>query len=400
MGILFRLILSVITIVIFGWINFFLNAAGTLVSGKAAVHQLDNSDLSYLISTPLTQFAGHLGLSSIVLLIVLAMIWFVPIRRLLKAAPGPGIAGAVLLGFMLGAPHPAQAYYDKYDYTEAIYVLPNQSAFVIPDVGANKDSQGQFMSKEYLDANKVASKRVLVPHAKLSNSGSWSDYYVPTARIILVTRTPFNREWVTDISRGSSKKNEGFPCQSAEGLNITAGISIGVSVAEEGAAKYLYHFGTVEPKGDPTNPAVIFTSIYYARSVEAVMDTVGRGEVQALVCAELNAHTLDEDNKLAGKIMENVRAKAATYLTDRGITLDYIGWADTFSFDSSVQKALNDKYLSNTVQPVLSTLQALADVRVKEGLGVGLAEHGLPANLVVLPADMSNLINLFAPKSK
>lgn len=384
---IFRLCLSIVAISAFTWINFFLNAAGTLIGGEAAVHQFDNSATSYLVATPLTQFAGHLGLSSIFLLIVLALIWLAPLKRLWSA-----IATGAIVALLFASPHPAQAYYDKYDYTEAVYVLPNQSAFFVPDVGANKDTQAQFGSQEYYDQNKVASKRVLIPHAKLVNSGAWSDYYVPSARVILVTRLPYNNEWVTDPNRGTANKNEGYPCNTKDGLNLTTGINIGVSVSEAGAAKYLYHFGTEMPAGDPRDPAVIFTSVYYARPVKAVMDTIGHGAVGQFLCDEISARTLMENNGQAGAIIKSVREKATAYFDARGITVDFLGWGDTFDFDKAVQKAINDLFAANLLAPALPTLQGLAEVQVKEGLGQGLATHGLPANLLVLTSGLSEFV--------
>ena len=63
--------------------------------------------------------------------------------------------------------HPAAAYYDKTDYTEAYTILPNESGFWIPDAGANKDSQAQFDIRGLPpDANRVALKRFIVPHAE------------------------------------------------------------------------------------------------------------------------------------------------------------------------------------------------------------------------------------------
>lgn len=389
---LVRLILSIVAVSVFGWSNYFLSNAGTLIASNASVHQLDNSDLSYLVATPLTQFAGHLALPGLLLIAILLLIWYAPLRRLFVGA------GVIVL-LAMGLPHPVQAYYDKYDYTEAIYVLPNQSAFVIPDVGANKDSQAQFGSKAYYEQNKVPSKRVVIPHAKLVNSGAWSDYYVPASRVILVNRTPYNKEWVDDEKRGTSKNKEGIPCQSSEGLNITVGISIGVSVAEEGAAKYLYYFGTLPPAGDPRDPQVIFTSVYYARSVSDVMDGIGHGQVAALVCDQLNKLTLQQANQKAGEIIANVRAAATAYFVERGITIDFLGWADTFNFDTAVQKAINDAFVASTVGPAVSTLQAIADMQVKEGLAQGLAKHGLPANLIAIPQNMvEGLSNLFTGK--
>jgi len=384
-----RGVATVAAILVYGWVNFLMYPVNTVLSGDAAVKQLDNSDAAYVTSVWGMRFFGNIGIPFFILLIVLAAIWWVPARRWL--------ATAVLFGLFAAAPQ-AWAYYDKNDYTEAIYILPNQSAFVIPDAGANKDSQAQFMSLDYLKANKVAAKRVVIPHVKLSGSGAWSDYYVPSARVIIVDRTPYNREWVTAANRGTSNRNEGMPCQSSEGLNVTAGISIGVSVREEDAARYLYYFGTIPPKGNPTDPAVVFTSVYDARSVADVMDKVGRGEVLSLVCQEISARTLNADNREAGAIMKNVTAAMTAFLAERGITLDYIGWADTFTFDQSVQKALNDKFTADTVGPVLTTLQALADVRIKEGLGEGLSTKGLPANLVALPSDLLDFTTLFGAK--
>ena len=388
-----RGIATVAAVLIYGWLNFLMYPASTILSGDAAVRQLDNSDVAYVTSIWGMRFFGNIGIPLVALLVVLVAIWWVPARRWLTAIR----ATAVLFALLLAVPH-AWAYYDKTDYTEAIYILPNQSAFVIPDAGANKDSQAQFMSLDYLKANKIAAKRVVIPHVKLSGSGAWSDFYVPSARVIIVDRTPYNREWVTAANRGTSNRNEGMPCQSSEGLNVTAGVSIGVSVREEDAARYLYYFGTIPPKGNPSDPAIIFTSVYNARSVADVMDSVGRGEVLSLTCREISARTLNDDNKDAGAIMKNVAAGITAFLVERGITLDYIGWADTFTFDQAVQKAINDKYTAETIAPVLATLQALADVRIKEGLGEGLATRGLPANLIAIPSDLLDLSTLFGAK--
>jgi hypothetical protein len=154
-----RAIATVVAVLVYGWVNFLLNPASTILSGDAAVKQLENSDSAYVTSIWGMRFFGNIGIPFVVLLVVLAAIWWLPARRWL--------ATGVLFVLVAAAPQ-ASAYYDKTDYTEAIYILPNQSAFVIPDAGANKDSQAQFMSLDYLKANKVAAKRVVIPHVKLS----------------------------------------------------------------------------------------------------------------------------------------------------------------------------------------------------------------------------------------
>ena len=165
----------------------------------------------------------------------------------------------------------------------------------------------------------------MIPHQKLSGSAArpglstgW-DLYVPTGRLIIVDRSPFSREWVAAHDRGTSARNESIPCQSKEGVNITVGVSIGASVTEENAAKYLYHFGVLPPTDaagrllDRTSPQTIFTSVYYSRRLSDVMDDVGRKRVQTLICNEIAARTFDEANEQAVKIMDNVKKAATDY---------------------------------------------------------------------------------------
>jgi len=259
---------------------------------------------------------------------------------------------------------PAQAYFDTVDKTEGYFILPNESAFWIPDVGANKDSQGRFEGVDYLNANKVAAKRFIIPHAKLSNSGgNWGfDAYVPTGRLIIVDRTPYNREWTAPTTRGTSVKNESFPCQSSEGLNITVEVAIAASVLEENASRYLYYFGVKPPQGDRTANQVIFTTVFYGRTLVEVMDTVGRGEVQTLVCNEISSRTLDHVNEQASSILGGVQKNATAFFATRGITLDYIGWAGTFTFDADVQMAINHAYDAQKIGPYLDTLRTKAAI--------------------------------------
>ena len=258
-GLIVRLVCTVGAILLYGLINLLLNPVATIVSGQLAGKQFENSDMSYAVASVGMRLFGHAGLPFVLLLIVLVAIWWRPLRGLVRTL--------ALIGGIVAATHPAAAYYDKTDYTEAYTILPNESAFWIPDVGANKDNQAQIESEAYLNANKVALKRFIVPHVKLPGSGGFYDFYVPAGRLIIVDRTPFSREWVDAAERGTSSRREGFPCQSQEGLNITVGVSIGTSVAETNAAKYLYRFGVTAPQGDRGDPKTIFTSVYYSRKL-------------------------------------------------------------------------------------------------------------------------------------
>jgi hypothetical protein len=306
------------------------------------------------------------------------------------------ISSLVLLAVVLTGlqPPPALAYYDKADFTEAYTILPNESAFWIPDAGANRDNQSQFESEDYLKANKVAVKRFIVPHQKLSGSGSFFDFYVPAGRLIIVDRTPFSREWVASQRRGTSAKDESFPRQSREGLNISVGVSIGASVLEGNAAKYLYRLGVLAPVGDRSDPKIIFTSVFYSRKLSDVMDDVGRKKVQTLVCDEIASRTFDKANEQAVQVMEAVKQKASDYFAAVGITLDFIGWADTFTFDHDVQQAVNRRYIASQDQavaaalaPYTATIQALAAAEALRAFGQK-TDGKLPTTIVGLPTGL------------
>jgi hypothetical protein len=391
-AILLRVLISVAAFLLYGWANLILSPVSTIMAANSAGQQLNNSDAAYGASVIGMRFFAHLGISSLVLLAILALIWWPVLRRGRSRTVILGLALASLLG------GPAHAYYDKTDLTEAYTILPNETGFWIPDAGANKDNQAQFESEAYLNSNKIALKRFIVPHAKLSGSGSFFDFYVPAGRLIIVDRTPFSREWVDSEQRGTSRKKEGFPCQSKEGLNILVGVSIGASVTEANAAKYLYRFGVLSPQGDRGDPRVIFTSVYYSRRLAEVMDDVGRKKVQTLVCDEITSRTFDQANADAVKIMEGVKQKATEYFASVGITLDFIGWADTFTFDPAVQEAVNRRYIATQDQaiaamlaPHAATIQALAGAEALRAFG-NKTDGRLPSTIVGLPTDLGSLL--------
>ena len=84
------------------------------------------------------------------------------------------------------------------------------------------------------------------------------------------------------------------------------------------------------------------------------------------VCREIGSRSFDAANADANAIMDKVQADAAKFLGERGITLEYIGWAGTWTFDPDVQRAVNDAYSGAKIAPVLAQLQAKAAVDALE----------------------------------
>ena len=392
-----RIIGTVMALAAYSSIAALYSPLATLISGKVAGDQFANSDVSYLTTTyTFSALSGVGSIISLALLATLALIWYKPIRAAFTTASTTALVALFSFAAMSHGDR-AWAFAETTDKTEAYTILPNESAFWIPDAGNNKDNQARLDSEQYLSENKVAAKRFIIPHAKFSGSGGWIgwDYYVPTGRLIIVDRTPYSREWVDAEDRGTGKLKEGFPCQSKEGINVIAGVSIGASVSELDSAKFLYRFGVTPPKGNRNDPQVIFTSVYYGRSLAQVMDDVGRKKVQTLVCGEIGSRTLDKVNEDTNLMMETIAKKTKDYFASVGITLDFIGWGDTFEFDKDVQKAINDRYAATKLAEVLPALQAIANLKVQEGLGKGLESHGLP--IVISPDTLKVIMGLVQP---
>jgi hypothetical protein len=384
-----KIVLTILVLLSLSYLNYFIDVVDPIIANKVAIQQFKSSDTAYIVSQygiHLTQFIKTL--LSIGFLLIIGFLWWKPIKKI--------IATLVILLFVLMPAVSSYAYYEKQNWPEPVFILPNESAFFIPDIGDNKESQAKLNTEEYLRDNKIPTKRFLIPHKKLEGSGWAGDYYVPTGRMIIIDRTPYHREWASDSQRGTSKTDQSFPCQTKEGLNVTAEITIAVSVTEDDSPKFLYKFGVKPPTGDRNKPEIIFTSVYFGRSLTEVMDGVGRGMVQSLVAEELSSRSMEQANSQMPEMMQNIRTKVGAFLKTSGITLDYIGWAGTLSFDKDIQKAINDAYSAKKIEPYMPVIQKMAMLNA-----VNKWDGKVPATLFLFPGKVVDaLTEFFESKSK
>lgn len=398
-SILTRLFLTALVLAVWGGVTNFVSPGASLILGKQAVQQLNASDADYLQT--MYVFSAYRGLDWLITalgLLSLVGLWFGPVVRGItnlnkETGAGAALVALAILGAMAYTP-PARAYYDKSEYAEWRNILPNQSAFLLPSVGDNKTSQAQFGSAEYLEKNKVAAKRVQIPHVKLENSGAISNFVVPAATLIIVDRTPFYREWTNRENKGTSKAMEGFTCESAESLNITTAIAISATVEEVNAAKFLYWFGVKPIKGDPTAPETIFTSTMDGVSLAEVMDSVVRGKVHASLCLHLGTRKLDSVFAEKAAIIGEVESDVKGMFAPMGITIGFVGFADALDYHADIQTAINHVYVAGKdadaaakLVTALPVMQQEADMAVKHGIAEGIRTKGIPTlpSFVVLP---------------
>ena len=103
-----------------------------------------------------------------------------------------------------------------YNTPQFVTIEANQTAFVIPLEGATSD-QGQFESVDFLKKSQVATKRIEVPRKWVQTGRyDWQGEYMDTVRVIVVDRFPETREWLSDTTRGTSDKPEGFIGESSD----------------------------------------------------------------------------------------------------------------------------------------------------------------------------------------
>src|SRR5437762_3157165 len=131
-GIVARIIASIVVFLMWAGVTFAFSLPATLATGQVAVSQFENSDQAYVVSQAIGRaFQGAGAIIILVFLLILLAIWWAPLRKLIARLAA---AAAVLLA--LAPADRAGAYYDKTDFAELVYVLPSESAFFIPDVGA------------------------------------------------------------------------------------------------------------------------------------------------------------------------------------------------------------------------------------------------------------------------
>ena len=239
----------------------------------------------------------------------------------------------------------ASAYYDTTDRAEWIEIGANESAFMLPMTGANKTNQAKFGSIQYLDDNKVAAKRVQIPHAKADNTGMLADKYVSTHRVYILDRAPYTRDWNNAVDKGTSSKKEGFRFESADSFSIETAITVSALVKEEDAAKFFYWFGSQSVAAN-NSPEQVFASTARGRSLAEVMDTVVHSRVQALLAKEFGRRKLIDGMQNKSAIIDTVEAAVTKEFAAQGITITSIGFSSDLTYDKKIQDALDSAFIA------------------------------------------------------
>ena len=207
-------------------------------------------------------------------------------------------------------------------------IKPNETAFVVPLEGATKKDQAQFMSLEYLEGAKVATKRVIIPVRERDIGRAWWSYeWIPTVKVIKVDRTPITREWTAEKSTGTTKANQAIYVESKDSIGFGVGVNVTAMIQEEDAAQFLY--------------------AYAGKPLQLILDQNVRGLVTAILSREFGVRDLQAckaDKKPISDILDKeVKEKFAPF----GVTVTNIGLVGGLAYeDKEIQKSINDAYVA------------------------------------------------------
>jgi hypothetical protein len=304
------------------------------IEGAAAAQQLDDSNTTYVVSRAVT-----LGLVPQLLtwglFAFLAVIWATYAREMSKAKAKSAVLLLLLLSACTG---PA-----KVEQFEEIG--PNETAYVIPLEGASNAGQAKFDSIAFLDAKKVAAKRVSMPLRERSLGRPYWDYeWIRTARVIKVDRAPVTREWTSSAATGTSANDQAMHMQSLDSIPFHIGATITVSIVEDDASKFLYNFG--------------------GRPLHNVVDMNIRSFILGELSSKFAGVSLADGMKDKSQYFKEAGNDAVVYFKGKGITVDYFGIEGGLGYDNpAVQQSLDRKFIAENDKQVAENEQKAQVVR-------------------------------------
>ena len=229
-----------------------------------------------------------------------------------------------------------------YDTPEFVEIQNHETGYLIPLEGANVDGQKKFDSEEYLTQNKVAVKRIQIPH-RWVKTGRWrtSGTYMDTVRLVVVNRAPVTRQWTADSNNGTAKTDQAIWIESKDSIGFSLGFSCSAFVDEKDASKFLYMYPTTVQDNSVED---VDKSV---ASLTAVMDTEIRARVQqvaAEVAAKYNLDTLREKKQ---EIIDAVRTDVIPFFKGRGITISTLGMFGGFAYEQpKIQTAIDETFIA------------------------------------------------------
>lgn len=268
------------------------------------------------------------------------------------------VAVVVIIGGIIGILSIPPAYREMYEEIE-----PDETAFVIPLEEGTEAAQQQFESVDFLDQHKVAAKRVIIPQ-RLSKQGRMrSSYkYIPTARVIKVSRAWVSREWTEERETGTMEKKQALRMESKDSIGFKIPCNLTAHVAEEDTAKFLYKFG-----GEPLEDIIDGPIRNDAQSELAMR--FGDVNLRDIIAAAKGELSDEEIARLANVSKRNIFQESHTALTTKyknvGITIPTFGPAGQLQYEEpEIQGAINKAFAAEIDVKAAQSEKLAEDTRI------------------------------------
>lgn len=209
---------------------------------------------------------------------------------------------------------------------QLVNIEANETAFLVPLEGAGKSGQNKFMSEEYLNTAKVATKRISLPLRKYDTGRMWWDYeWIPTMKVIKVNRQPVTREWTGKEDTGTAGRDEALWVESLDSIGFGVGVNTTAMVKEEDSAKFLYYFA--------------------GKGLGVVVDENVRGKVNSVLSREFASYDLEKGRGMKNQIFKIAADETIDSFNKMGVTITNLGLAEGLIYaDVEIQQAINDKF--------------------------------------------------------
>lgn len=225
----------------------------------------------------------------------------------------------MVLAFLAMVPACGPAKVDKF-----VEIKSSETAYVIPLEGKTS-KQGKFGSEEYLEKNKVATKRIYFPQKGVSTGRMHWDYkWIPTVKVITVDRKPVTFVW---------EDQGGIKVESKDSIGFIVGINISAYVLESNTSRFLYHY----PSGD----------------LDIVLADIVKSKTTEILSREFAKYDLEGDEKITGarqmkgEIVDKAKADLISFFKETGVTITTFGLIGGLSYeDTDIQTAINDNFKS------------------------------------------------------
>lgn len=227
---------------------------------------------------------------------------------------------------------------------------PDETAFLVP-LDAGGVNQASFGSAEFLEISKVAAKQVEIPYRIKSCGGIFCmDEWIPSARLIKVSRAPVVRSW-TQPGSGTSPSNQSIEVETRQSIGFSVGVNASAQILEKQTATFEYYYG--------------------GKQLTDIMDVDVRNYVATQLSTEMGNLVLDDVRANKAAIFSTVFSNTKAYFIGFGITINFLGLTEGLTYDTkAVQDAIDNTFVASQDQVTALQKQQAALVDQKTQLNV------------------------------